>query len=102
MDSVFSIGISSLWDELRQMPAGGVWWVNTDRPEDAISLANQTIASQQETAKVAVICMGDDPNKLIKLDHNHGPEKNSVIFHAKFRKGTTLYVPRFVVFTRSA
>ncbi|MGU0016056.1 BcsE family c-di-GMP-binding protein [Escherichia coli] len=46
MDPVFSIGISSLWDELRHMPAGGVWWFNVDRHEDAISLANQTIASQ--------------------------------------------------------
>ncbi|XNM52739.1 BcsE family c-di-GMP-binding protein [Escherichia coli] len=45
MDPVFSIGISSLWDELRHMPAGGVWWFNVDRHEDAISLANQTIAS---------------------------------------------------------
>ena len=48
MDPVFSIGISSLWDELRHMPAGGVWWFNVDRHEDAISLANQTIASQAE------------------------------------------------------
>lgn len=52
MDPVFSIGISSLWDELRHMPAGGVWWFNVDRHEDAISLANQTIASQAETAHV--------------------------------------------------
>lgn len=53
MDPVFSIGISSLWDELRHMPAGGVWWFNVDRHEDAISLANQTIASQAATAHVA-------------------------------------------------
>ncbi|HHZ6481475.1 TPA: BcsE family c-di-GMP-binding protein, partial [Escherichia coli] len=50
VDPVFSIGISSLWDELRHMPAGGVWWFNVDRHEDAISLANQTIASQAATA----------------------------------------------------
>lgn len=61
MDPVFSIGISSLWDELRHMPAGGVWWVDADRNEDAISLVNQTIASQAGNAKVAVICMGCDP-----------------------------------------
>lgn len=59
MDPVFSIGISSLWDELRHMPAGGVWWVDADRNEDAISLVNQTIASQAGNAKVAVICMGE-------------------------------------------
>ena len=60
MDPVFSIGISSLWDELRHMPAGGVWWFNVDRHEDAISLANQTIASQAETAHVAVISMDSE------------------------------------------
>ncbi|MED5756984.1 BcsE family c-di-GMP-binding protein, partial [Enterobacter roggenkampii] len=46
MDSIFSIGIQSLWDELSHMPVGGVWWINTDRNEDAISLVNQTIAAQ--------------------------------------------------------
>lgn len=55
MDPVFSLGISSLWDELRHMPTGGVWWVNADRQQDAISLVNQTIASQTENANVAVI-----------------------------------------------
>ncbi|WP_146050947.1 cellulose biosynthesis c-di-GMP-binding protein BcsE [Citrobacter amalonaticus] len=75
MNPIFSLGISSLWDELRHMPAGGVWWINTDRHEDAISLVNQTIASQAETAKVAAICMGSDPNKIIKSEDSHGPEK---------------------------
>ena len=46
MDSIFSIGIQSLWDELSHMPVGGVWWINTDRNEDAISLVNQTIAAR--------------------------------------------------------
>lgn len=75
MDPVFSIGISSLWDELRHMPAGGTWWFNVDRYEDAISLVNQTIASQAETAKVAVISMDNDPDKYFKLDDSQGPEK---------------------------
>lgn len=75
MDPVFSLGISSLWDELRHMPTGGVWWVNADRQQDAISLVNQTIASQTENANVAVIGMEGDPGKVIKLDESHGPEK---------------------------
>lgn len=75
MDPVFSLGISSLWDELRHMPTGGVWWVNADRQQDAISLVNQTIASQTENANVAVISMEGDPGKVIKLDESHGPEK---------------------------
>lgn len=53
------------------MPAGGTWWFNVDRYEDAISLVNQTIASQAETAKVAVISMDNDPDKYFKLDDSH-------------------------------
>ncbi len=91
MDPVFSIGISSLWDELRHMPAGGVWWVDADRNEDAISLVNQTIASQAGNAKVAVICMGCDPGELIKLDESHGPEKIQLFSMPDSEKG--LYFP---------
>lgn len=74
MDSIFSIGIESLWDELRHMPVGGVWWVNTDRNNDAISLVNQTIAAQEKDARVAVITMGDDPKKIISLADDRGPQ----------------------------
>ena len=35
--------------------------------QDAISLANQTIASQAETAHVAVISMDSDPAKIFQL-----------------------------------
>ncbi|QLR45174.1 cellulose biosynthesis protein BcsE [Enterobacter sp. RHBSTW-00994] len=75
MDSIFSIGIQSLWDELRHMPVGGVWWINTDRNEDALSLVNQTIAAQDQDARVAVVTMGEEPKKTIKLDSQHGPKK---------------------------
>ena len=44
------------------MPAGGVWWFNVDRHEDAISLANQAIASGLKP-HVAVISMDSDPAK---------------------------------------
>lgn len=87
MDPVFSIGISSLWDELRHMPAGGVWWFNVDRQEDAISLVNQTLASQAETAKVAVISMDSDPEKNFKLDDSHGPEKIKLFSMLNHEKG---------------
>ncbi|AVE57810.1 MULTISPECIES: cellulose biosynthesis c-di-GMP-binding protein BcsE [Citrobacter] len=93
MDPVFSIGISSLWDELRHMPAGGVWWVDADRNEDAISLVNQTIASQAGNAKVAVICMGSDPGELIKLDESHGPEKIQLFSMPDSEKGL-YFLPR--------
>lgn len=87
MDPVFSIGISSLWDELRHMPAGGVWWFNVDRHEDAISLANQTIASQAETAHVAVISMDSDPAKIFQLDDYQGPEKIKLFSMLNHEKG---------------
>ncbi|HDR2794714.1 MULTISPECIES: cellulose biosynthesis c-di-GMP-binding protein BcsE [Enterobacter] len=74
MDSIFSIGIQSLWDELRHMPVGGVWWINTDRNEDAVSLVNQTIAEQTKDARVAVITMGEEPKKIIKLEDDRGPQ----------------------------
>ena len=89
MDPVFSIGISSLWDELRHMPAGGVWWFNVDRHEDAISLANQTIASQAETAHVAVISMDSDPAKIFQLDDSQGPEKIKLFLFAQITHGKT-------------
>ncbi|MGG5839837.1 cellulose biosynthesis c-di-GMP-binding protein BcsE [Huaxiibacter chinensis] len=75
MNPIFSIGIQSLWDELRHMPAGGVWWINTDRNEDAISLVNQTIAEQAKDAHVAVVSMGEDPKKIITLSETSGPDK---------------------------
>lgn len=87
MDPVFSIGISSLWDELRHMPAGGVWWFNVDRHEDAISLANQTIASQAETAHVAVISMNSDPAKIFQLDDSQGPGKITLFSMLNHEKG---------------
>ncbi|MEG5550993.1 cellulose biosynthesis c-di-GMP-binding protein BcsE [Enterobacter wuhouensis] len=74
MDSIFSIGIQSLWDELRHMPVGGVWWINTDRNENAISLVNQTLAAQEKDSRVAVITMGEDPKKIITLENDRGPQ----------------------------
>ncbi|WP_058910497.1 cellulose biosynthesis protein BcsE [Entomohabitans teleogrylli] len=74
MSPVFSIGIRSLWDELRHVQTGGVWWINVDRRQDAISLVNRTLAAQTSTARVAVITMGEKPQLLINLDSQQGPE----------------------------
>ncbi|WP_368544117.1 cellulose biosynthesis c-di-GMP-binding protein BcsE [Enterobacter soli] len=74
MDSIFSIGIQSLWDELRHMPVGGVWWINTDRDKDAVTLVNQTIAAQTKDARVAVVTMGQEPKKIIRLAEEGGPQ----------------------------
>ncbi len=82
MDPVFSIGISSLWDELRHMPAGGVWWFNVDRHEDAISLANQTIASQAETAHVALMNPLMILVKIIKLRWIH-VTNGAIVIHTQ-------------------
>lgn len=75
MDPVFTIGITSLWDEVSHMPLGSVWWINADRREDAVSLTNQTIASQDKIARIAAITMGDNPKKTLKLEGSKGPEK---------------------------
>ncbi|MGU0057660.1 BcsE family c-di-GMP-binding protein [Enterobacter hormaechei] len=63
------------------MPVGGVWWVNTDCNEDAISLVNDTIAAQGKDSRVAIITMGDEPKSIIRLDSNRGP-RHTIIFHA--------------------
>ncbi len=56
------------------MPVGGVWWVNSDRNEDAISLVNQTIAAQGKDSRVAVISMGEDLKQIITLERDRGPQ----------------------------
>ncbi|MFX4314455.1 cellulose biosynthesis protein BcsE, partial [Enterobacter sp. 63] len=93
MDSIFSIGIQSLWDELRHMPVGGVWWINTDRNEDAVSLVNQTIAAQTKDARVAVITMGEEPKKIIRLEDDRGPQTVK-LFSMSTEADSLYFLPR--------
>ncbi|MGS2871146.1 cellulose biosynthesis c-di-GMP-binding protein BcsE [Enterobacter huaxiensis] len=93
MDSIFSIGIQSLWDELRHMPVGGVWWINTDRNEDAISLVNQTIAAQDKDSRVAVITMGEEPKKIIRLESDRGPQTVK-LFSMSSEADSLYFLPR--------
>ena len=58
VDIVYTLGISSLWDEVCHMPVGGVVAFNVDRYADAVSLMNQTLESQAQDSKVAAIVMG--------------------------------------------
>ena len=74
MNSVYTLGISSLWDEVCHMPNGGVWWVNLDRYADAVSLLNQTLAAQAKGCQAAVIVMGEKPHKIVTLEEHRGPE----------------------------
>lgn len=67
MDIVYTLGISSLWDEVCHMPVGGVWWLNVDRYADAVSLMNQTLESQAQDSKVAAIVMGKNPKEVMSL-----------------------------------
>mgnify|MGYP003365591802 CR=1 FL=1 len=78
MNPIFTLGIQSLWDEVSHMPTGGVWWINTDRHEDAVSLLNQTLSAQQNDAKIAVVSMGENPNDIIEINDNRGPKKISL------------------------
>ncbi|MGK0705779.1 cellulose biosynthesis c-di-GMP-binding protein BcsE [Yokenella regensburgei] len=75
MEPIFSIGIQSLWDEVRQMPLGGVWWINADRYQDAVSLLNHTLSTQDKDAKLAAIVMEKKPTEVVKLYGDRGPEK---------------------------
>jgi hypothetical protein len=93
VDSIFSIGIQSLWDELRHMPVGGVWWINTDRNEDAVSLVNQTIAAQTKDARVAVITMGEEPKKIIRLEDDRGPQTVK-LFSMSTEADSLYFLPR--------
>ncbi|UYU32096.1 cellulose biosynthesis protein BcsE [Siccibacter colletis] len=75
MNPIFPVGIHSLWDELNHMPTGGVWWINTDRDDDAYRLANQTITAQQVEARVAVVTQGIAPREVIHAPVHGGPDK---------------------------
>ena len=75
MENVYTLGISSLWDEVCHMPVGGVWWLNVDRYKDAVSLLNQTLAAKDKDCKVAAIVMGNTPSKIISVDPQRGPAK---------------------------
>lgn len=75
MNPIFPVGIHSLWDELNHMPTGGVWWINTDRDDDAYRLANQTITAQQAEARVAVVTQGIAPREVIHAPVHGGPDK---------------------------
>ncbi|BDH44164.1 protein BcsE [Salmonella enterica subsp. enterica serovar Choleraesuis] len=37
------------------MPAGGIWWVNTERQEDLFTFVNETLAAQAQNSHVAVL-----------------------------------------------
>ncbi|MBV4414479.1 cellulose biosynthesis protein BcsE [Enterobacteriaceae bacterium YMB-R22] len=87
MSPIFLVGIQALWDELQHMPAGGIWWINTDRVEDAHRLINSTIAAQHEHTKVAAIVMDKTPNKVITPVGVAGPQKIS-LFGAKKNEQT--------------
>ncbi|NUU65773.1 cellulose biosynthesis protein BcsE [Enterobacteriaceae bacterium BIT-l23] len=75
MGPIFSVGIHALWNELRHMPTGGVWWVNTERYEDAARLANSTISAQKNDAKVALVTMGTAPKKILTSLSEEGPDE---------------------------
>ncbi len=87
MGPIFSVGIHSLWDELRHMPAGGVWWVNAERYEDAVRLANSTISAQKNDAKVAFVTMGTPPKKILTSLSENGPEE-ILLYKAKNTKSS--------------
>lgn len=75
MDPVFSIGISSLWDELRHMPAGASGGLTSIAMKMLSVWRIKQLHPKAETAHVAVISMDSDPAKIFQLDDSQGPEK---------------------------
>ncbi|HFV9295690.1 TPA: BcsE family c-di-GMP-binding protein, partial [Serratia fonticola] len=65
MTHSFSLGIRRIWQELSVMQSPGFYWVNVDREIDANLLCRQLIMTQAENAKLALICSGDQPDKLL-------------------------------------
>ncbi|MFC0226089.1 cellulose biosynthesis protein BcsE [Serratia aquatilis] len=64
MAQSFSLGIQRIWHELSVMQAPGFYWVNFDRQTDANLLCQQIIAAQTEDSQLALICSGEQPDKL--------------------------------------
>jgi len=73
-NSLFTLGIDALQEELSHMPAGGVWWLNVDIKNDAVNLINQTIISQDSATKIAVIAPSAILSDEIKFHKKAGPE----------------------------
>lgn len=86
----FSLGIRRIWQELSVMQSPGFYWVNSDRQSDAGLLCRQIIAAQTEGSQLALICSGDQPEKLLaapltsalkKLPLYSLPEKKAALLH---------------------
>ena len=101
MDIVYTLGISSLWDEVCHMPVGGVWWLNVDRYADAVSLMNQTLESQAQDSKVAAIVMGKNPKEVMSLKKDRGPNKIALFTMPDRPERPEGVAPRPALFGRS-
>lgn len=73
-NSLFTLGIDALQEELSHMPAGGVFWLNVESEKDAVSLINQMIISQDAFAKVSVIAPSNVLSDEIIFQKKAGPE----------------------------
>lgn len=87
MHPVFPLGIQLLWDELQRMPAGGIWWINTNQYDDAVSLVNSTIAAQSKETATALVAMTPSPGERVELNTQSGPEKVYLFSMAENLKG---------------
>ncbi|WP_114195081.1 cellulose biosynthesis protein BcsE [Edaphovirga cremea] len=92
----FSFGIHQTYDELSVMQAHGCYWVNIERHSDARQLCRQIITAQGAKTRVALICCGEEPDKILidlppssdlfagspeKMPLYTLPEKKSAILH---------------------
>ncbi|WP_273868572.1 cellulose biosynthesis protein BcsE [Serratia odorifera] len=90
MAHAFSLGIRQIWEELSVMQSPGFYWVNIDRQTDAQLLCRQIISAQPESARAALICSGEKPDKVLnsltsaklnKLPLYTLPEQKAALLH---------------------
>ncbi|MGL5387183.1 MAG: cellulose biosynthesis protein BcsE [Enterobacterales bacterium] len=86
----FSLGIRRIWQELSVMQSPGLYWVNIDRQSDANLFCRQIVAAQAESTQLALICSGDQADRLLatpltsainKVPLYSLPEKKAALLH---------------------
>ncbi|CNH31223.1 cellulose biosynthesis protein BcsE [Yersinia aldovae] len=75
MPRSFSLGVQKIWDELAVIQAPGLYWINIERQIDANLFCQQIIRNQPEKTRAALICSGQNPEKLLTNIVGFGPAR---------------------------
>lgn len=74
MTIFFSLGIEGVKDELGVLQSPGLYWICTERQQDASKLCRQVIACQTPQSRLALICAGHSPAELLTPPLISGPD----------------------------